>query len=653
MKRLALCLLCVACQSHPLGPAESAAALLSYPANANGSVDYTDSTTSGVVYAGGADFTAPTVYFIFYGSWQTSQIQEFKDFTAGLSGSPLMNVLSTFANSAGQRVPSHLSVYPLPAQDASYAQGRNLSKASLAVVVQNAINGGLPYDTNGVYVVVLDETVNKSDGGFCCPGCAAHGPSALDPNLKIAWIGDPLYCKANAATVCPPSKSLGCTGDPATANGDLEVDFMVNMVWHELAESLTNPNDDATGFKVLVNPDGPIEIGDVCEGGYRSDKLAHAQLWPAGYDFNWTGSGGGPANIHLGSKDYLVQGVWQNADRGGCARRVALNRPVAENTNSWGPAGDFDHNGITDLLYRDSNTGDLKVSLLDSSLHITQTVLLGTFPQRQQIVAVADFNRDGYSDILWRDIGSGALTIDYFLPGGTSFSQSTVAPSEPPEVLVKAVGDFDGDGYADILFQDMLNNVVQVWLHANGGAPTWSTLPATTTQMLFGDDWESVGTGDFTGDGRSDVLWHDLSTDQYIIWSIAPNLSVTTYLITPGFTYLLGIVDVDRDGTADLLGMNVTAQQNGEPSNGSVVWVPLIHGAAQPAKTIHDLPTPNWRFSGSGRMEVTPFVPGENGVWWRDRQLGGVRYWILDSNGNITTNAALTTLGSNWELVAE
>lgn len=76
------------------------------------------------------------------------------------------------------------------------------------------------------------------------------------------------------------------------------------------------------------------------------------------------------------------------------------------------------------------------------------------------------------------------------------------------------VGDFDGDGNPDILFQNNTSRQLVYWL-MKGYAVTVvavGTTPAT--------GWTVVGTADFNGDGNSDILLDKLSgsTNNLMIW---------------------------------------------------------------------------------------------------------------------------------------
>ena len=72
-------------------------------------------------------------------------------------------------------------------------------------------------------------------------------------------------------------------------------------------------------------------------------------------------------------------------------------------------------------------------------------------------------------------------------------------------------GDFTGNGKSDILWQNT-DGQAAIWL-MNGATPTSEPLVATNP----GPDWHVVGTGDFNGDGKSDILWQN-TDGQAAIW---------------------------------------------------------------------------------------------------------------------------------------
>src|SRR6202042_2838785 len=80
--------------------------------------------------------------------------------------------------------------------------------------------------------------------------------------------------------------------------------------------------------------------------------------------------------------------------------------------------------------------------------------------------------------------------------------------------VVVGFGDFNGDGNTDLLFRDTNSGTVAIWfLNSSGGiqsAATVGSLPTGTT-------WQIALTGDYNGDGYSDMLWTD-SSGNVAIW---------------------------------------------------------------------------------------------------------------------------------------
>ena len=73
-------------------------------------------------------------------------------------------------------------------------------------------------------------------------------------------------------------------------------------------------------------------------------------------------------------------------------------------------------------------------------------------------------------------------------------------------------GDFNGDGGADILWQNTSGEAV-IW-EMNG-----TSMIGSGSLGNPGPSWHAGRTGDFNGDGRSDILWQNTS-GEVVVWEL-------------------------------------------------------------------------------------------------------------------------------------
>jgi hypothetical protein len=170
-----------------------------------------------------------------------------------------------------------------------------------AVVSDNVTNFALPLDSNGIYLVFgsADVTVD----GFCTDSCEFHNQvNILGTNVSYAFVGNPERCPYRCASQFYDAGNL-----LPTPNGNLAADAMASWLAHDLSGIITNPRLDGWYINPLIYGQRTlplVENSDLCE-----DQFGQTYATP----------NGARANIHLGSRDYLIQQNWVNVDAGYCA----------------------------------------------------------------------------------------------------------------------------------------------------------------------------------------------------------------------------------------------------------------------------------------------------------------------------------------------
>jgi hypothetical protein len=262
--------------------------------------------------------------------------------------------------------------------------------------------------------------------------------------------------------------------------------------------------------------------------------------------------------------------------------------------NSWQIVGqrDFNGDGNADLLWSNAN-GDNVVWLMNGS-QVSQTTDLGVVPNGWSVVGTGDFNGDGYGDILWRN-ANGDTAV--WLMTGTATQVQTAAMVDlgvvPTNWTIAGTGDFNGDGYTDILWYNNANGDTGVWLMT--GTATQAQMSSWSDFGLVPTSWTIAGTGDFNGDGYTDILWRNADGDT-AIWLMTWNGSAALMSssndlgVVPTSWNVAVTGDFNADGRSDILWSNA----NGD----TAIW--FMNGATMLSVSDLGIIPSAWVVQGAG-----------------------------------------------------
>jgi hypothetical protein len=205
--------------------------------------------------------------------------------------------------------------------------------------------------------------------------------------------------------------------------------------------------------------------------------------------------------------------------------------------------GDFDGDGSSDVFWRDSASG--ANGIWNRALYPRDVTTVTS--QDWQVVGAGDFDGDDRSDLLWRNTANGSNGI---WKSGDSTTQQAVASMSDQRWKVAAVGDFDGDRKSDILWRHSTTGSNAIWRSGR----VESLLAVTPVSDLR---WTVVGVGDFNGDGKDDVVWRHTGTGTNGIW-LSANSAVQQAVtgVTNQAWIVAAVGDYDGDGRADLMWRN-------------------------------------------------------------------------------------------------
>jgi hypothetical protein len=219
-----------------------------------------------------------------------------------------------------------------------------------------------------------------------------------------------------------------------------------------------------------------------------------------------------------------------------------------------------------------------------------------------------------------------------------------VSPNPGTSWRAIGTGDFNGDGSSDIL-----------WQNVNGQASIWDMSGSTligggAVSANPGPSWRAIGTGDFYQFVRSlvngpavgdpDILWQN-ANGQVSIWEMNGTKIVSGGPVSanPGPSWrAVGAGDFNDDGNSDILFQNT----NGQASIWEMAGTKIIGGGA-----VSPNPGPSWRAVGTGDFNHD----GHADILWQNTSTGQISIWEMNGNALIGGGAVAANPGTAWQAI--
>jgi hypothetical protein len=352
------------------------------------------------------------------------------------------------------------------------------------------------------------------------------------------------------AQVFTPTNIQLTVGDGQDAWGDYDNDGILDLL---LTGTLSDTNSDgithSNGRDTFVHK---INLKDVfysstAWGDYdNDDKLdvaltggsAYAYSYPnylcISYIFHNNGNGTFPISQKLATAFYGSV-AWGDYDNDGYQDVILTGATLAPNNN---PISKIYHNNGNKTFTEQT---DMVITSVSGSS-----------------VAWGDYDNDGYLDILLTGYnGSNCISKIYHNNAGKSFTEKTGMNLTPVNYGSVSWGDYDNDGYLDILLTGY-NGVAPISkIYHNDGNDTFTE---QTSISLTGVYNSSVAWGDYDNDGNLDILLTGNSTYSGCnpVSKIYRNngdgtFTEQTSIALPGITGCVLWGDYDNDGDLDIL----------------------------------------------------------------------------------------------------
>jgi FG-GAP-like repeat len=297
-------------------------------------------------------------------------------------------------------------------------------------------------------------------------------------------------------------------------------------------------------------------------GAFQSRSLA-APSGSSSVDTSWIVQGSGAFDSNrAGDGDRVGDDLlWRNFESGQVA--ISFGQGAAaekvelldnQSLNYFPKLADFNGDQITDILWSNPVSGETEIWLinanpLEDNAALSTAIRKVGLPIAPSLTAnpeLGDFNGDGQADILWQDRSTGQLNLWLLKEGNLSESNEVTLAGSVGNLTL---ADFNGDGRTDIFDRVRSRGSNRLWLWGADGLSPESAPIALPNSRPDG----ALSFGDLNGDGRTDILLQS-PIGPVTTWLLQADGQIEVGEITGiGSRYIQQVKDWNGDGKVDLL----------------------------------------------------------------------------------------------------
>ncbi len=302
---------------------------------------------------------------------------------------------------------------------------------------------------------------------------------------------------------------------------------------------------------------------------------------------------------------------------------------------------DFDNDGRSDIFWRNTVTGEnYHFPMRGTAIADTEGYARTVSDQNWTVVWIGDFNGDGRADLFWRNVSTGENYI-YLMNGKGVLGEGYIRTVADLNWKVAGVGDFDGDGKSDILWRNASTG--ENYIYPMDGLAIRAE--EGSIRSVSDQDWQVAGVGDFNGDRKTDVLWRNFATGQNYIYpmnglEILPSEGYIRTVADLNWR-VTGTGDFNGDLRADILWRNVVTGENYlYPMDGLAVL-----GTEGYVRTVLEQA---WTVQATGDYDGD----GKADIFWRNASSGENYLYFMDGTAIKPSEGYVRAMEVRWLVAA-